>query len=45
MSVAAVLRGTDNGDGAYTNPVLFADYPDPEIIRVDLEPIGSPEVC
>lgn len=34
VSVAAVLRGADNGDGTYTNPILFADYPDSEIIRV-----------
>ena len=27
--------GADNGDGTYTNPVLFADYPDSEVIRVD----------
>ncbi len=26
--------GADNGDGTYTNPVLFADYPDSEVIRV-----------
>lgn len=25
---------SDNGDGSYTNPVLYADYPDPDIIRV-----------
>lgn len=24
----------DQGDGTYRNPVLFADYPDPDIIRV-----------
>ena len=34
LSFAAVLRGADNGDGTYTNPILFADYPDSEIIRV-----------
>jgi beta-xylosidase len=27
-------RAKDNGDGTYTNPVLYADYPDPDIIRV-----------
>jgi len=27
-------RQSDNGDGTYTNPVLYADYPDPDIIRV-----------
>ena len=25
---------SDNGDGTYTNPVIQADYPDPDIIRV-----------
>jgi beta-xylosidase len=25
----------DNGDGTYTNPPLYADFPDPDIIRVD----------
>ena len=25
---------SDNGDGTYTNPVLYADYADPDIIRV-----------
>lgn len=25
---------SDNGDGTYKNPVLFADYPDPDVIRV-----------
>jgi beta-xylosidase/fibronectin type 3 domain-containing protein len=25
---------SDNGDGTYTNPVLYADYSDPDIIRV-----------
>lgn len=24
----------DQGDGSYRNPILFADYPDPDIIRV-----------
>jgi endoglucanase len=25
---------SDNGNGTFTNPVLYADYPDPDIIRV-----------
>lgn len=25
---------SDNGDGTYTNPVLAADFPDPDVIRV-----------
>ena len=24
----------DNGDGTYTNPLIYADFPDPDIIRV-----------
>ncbi|EDY84333.1 Cellulase (glycosyl hydrolase family 5), putative [Verrucomicrobiia bacterium DG1235] len=26
---------SDSGDGTFSNPVLYADYPDPDIIRVD----------
>jgi len=33
--IFANLSGADNGDGTYTNPILFADFPDAEIIRVD----------
>ena len=29
-----VFLSSDNGDGTYTNPVINADYPDPDIIRV-----------
>ena len=25
---------SDNGDGTFTNPPLYADFPDPDIIRV-----------
>ena len=25
---------SDNGNGTYTNPVLYADYSDPDAIRV-----------
>lgn len=28
------LLSSDNGDGTYTNPIINADYPDPDIIRV-----------
>ena len=31
---AAYARQSDNGDGTYTNPPLYADFPDPDIIRV-----------
>lgn len=27
-------RSADNGDGTYTNPLIGADFPDPDIIRV-----------
>ena len=26
---------SDNGDGTYTNPLISADFPDPDVIRVD----------
>ena len=26
---------SDNGDGTFTNPVIFGDFPDPDVIRVD----------
>ncbi|MCX7876759.1 MAG: glycoside hydrolase 43 family protein [Melioribacteraceae bacterium] len=26
---------SDNGDGTYTNPILYSDFPDPDVIRVD----------
>ncbi|WP_423127503.1 family 43 glycosylhydrolase [Gaoshiqia sp. Z1-71] len=25
---------SDNGDGTYTNPLIFSDFPDPDVIRV-----------
>jgi len=31
---AAVLTWGDQGDGTYRNPVLKADYSDPDVIRV-----------
>ena len=27
-------RSSDNGDGTFTNPVLWSDCPDPDLIRV-----------
>jgi beta-xylosidase len=27
----------DNGDGTYRNPIIFADYSDPDVIRVDTD--------
>lgn len=26
---------SDNGDGTFTNPVIYSDFPDPDVIRVD----------
>ena len=26
---------SDNGDGTYSNPLIYADFPDPDVIRVD----------
>ncbi len=37
LAVCSPLRAqhvADNGDGTFTNPVIFADVPDPDIIRV-----------
>jgi beta-xylosidase len=38
MALLAPLQAqvwrSDNGDGTFTNPPLYADYPDPDIIRV-----------
>jgi beta-xylosidase len=32
--VTAQKRSADNGNGTYTNPVIAADFPDPDVIRV-----------
>lgn len=34
-SLHAQKLHSDNGDGTYTNPVIAADFPDPDVIRVD----------
>lgn len=26
---------SDKGDGTYTNPVIYSDFPDPDVVRVD----------
>ncbi|BCU78097.1 glycoside hydrolase 43 family protein [Luteolibacter sp. LG18] len=33
-SLPAHAWQSDNGDGTFTNPPLYADYPDPDVIRV-----------
>jgi beta-xylosidase len=32
--VFAQIKSPDNGDGTYTNPVIHADYSDPDVVRV-----------
>jgi len=34
QAACAQAWSADKGDGTYANPVLYADYPDPDIIRV-----------
>ena len=34
LNVSIFAWQSDNGNGTFTNPPLFADYPDPSIIRV-----------
>ena len=33
--VQVTLKSADNGDGTYTNPIIQADYSDPDAIRVE----------
>lgn len=35
LNTKAQQSQSDNGDGTYTNPVIYADFPDPDVIRVD----------
>lgn len=35
FSIVRMAIAADNGDGTYSNPPLYADFPDPDIIRVD----------
>lgn len=41
------MRTSDNRDGTFTNPLIFADYPDPDIIRVgsDFYMVSSSFTC
>jgi beta-xylosidase len=34
QSSVAKVRTADNGDGTYNNPILHADYSDPDVVRV-----------
>jgi beta-xylosidase len=33
--LSAQQAQSDNGNGTYTNPVIYSDFPDPDVIRVD----------
>ncbi len=35
ISALAQKMQSDNGDGTFTNPVIAADFPDPDVILVD----------
>ena len=35
INLPAQKLQSDNGDGTSTNPVIYSDYPDPDVIRVD----------
>lgn len=35
LAFAQSMTTGDNGDGTFTNPVIWADVPDPSVIRVD----------
>jgi beta-xylosidase len=35
VNTSAQKLHSDNGDGTYTNPVIAADFPDPDVILVD----------
>jgi beta-xylosidase len=34
ISLYGQVKSPDNGDGTYTNPIIHADYSDPDVIRV-----------
>ena len=36
-STKMFVPSSDNGDGTFINPVIRADFPDPDIIRVSSE--------
>ncbi|MBN1302060.1 MAG: glycoside hydrolase 43 family protein [Melioribacteraceae bacterium] len=37
VSKNSSVCGADNGDGTYKNPIIFADYSDPDLVRVNNE--------
>lgn len=41
----APVWNPDNGNGTFTNPIMWGDWPDPDVIRVAMTSILSPQVC
>ena len=35
LNLLAQQTQSDNGNGTYTNPVIYSDFPDPDVIRID----------
>ena len=35
LNLLAQQTQSDNGNGTYTNPVIYSDFPDPDVIRFD----------
>jgi len=35
VNLSAQQRQSDNGDGTYINPVIYSNFPDPDVIRLD----------
>jgi hypothetical protein len=36
VNLPAQIIRSGNGDGTHTNPVIYSDYPDPDVTRVTL---------
>ena len=34
-SAQTTVWNPDNGNGTFTNPIMWGDWPDPDLIRVD----------
>jgi beta-xylosidase len=35
VNLPAQKMQSDNGDGTYTNPVIYSDFPDPDVIKIN----------
>ena len=35
MAQTSTVWNPDNGNGSFTNPIMWGDWPDPDLIRVD----------